>query len=113
MRHSSLKLTGRYTKPRAVDIESDASVLPNLKPSPDQPEAVVMTGTNPAPVLQPTATEIATQANTCASKFQPYYPYVVPMVKTGLVSRAKVWRLLLIIIIIEAPIDRSRGELGR
>ncbi len=32
MRHSSLELTGRYTRPRAVDIDAAASMLPILKP---------------------------------------------------------------------------------
>jgi integrase len=31
MRHSTLELTGRYTRPRAVDIEAAASMLPSLK----------------------------------------------------------------------------------
>ena len=34
MRHSKLELTGRYTRPRAVDIEAAASMLPSLKPRP-------------------------------------------------------------------------------
>ncbi len=46
MRHSSLELTGRYTKPRAVDIEAAASMLPSLKPSGDRPEALEKTGTD-------------------------------------------------------------------
>ena len=37
MRHSSLELTGRYTRPRAVDIEAAASMLPSLKPDPEHP----------------------------------------------------------------------------
>ena len=32
MRHSTLELTGRYTRPRAVDIEAAAGMLPSLKP---------------------------------------------------------------------------------
>ena len=32
MRHSSLELTGRYTKPRAVDIDAAARSLPSLRP---------------------------------------------------------------------------------
>ena len=60
MRHSNLELTGRYTKPRAVDTEAVASMLPSLKPRTDRPEAVIMTGTDPSPALVPTATENAT-----------------------------------------------------
>jgi integrase len=57
MRHSSLEMTGRYTRPRAVDIEAAASLLPSLKPAGDRPEPLAMTGTdsshaNPlAPIL--------------------------------------------------------------
>ena len=51
MRHSTLELTGRYTRPRAVDIEAAASKLPSLKPDSSAPEAAVMTGTDPGPVL--------------------------------------------------------------
>ncbi len=46
MRHSTLELTGRYTRPRIVDIEAAASMLPSLKPSGDRPEALAMTGTD-------------------------------------------------------------------
>ena len=46
MRHSSLELTGRYTKPRAVDIEGAASRLPSLRPTEDRTEGVAMTGTD-------------------------------------------------------------------
>jgi integrase len=60
MRHSSLELTGRYTRPRAVDIEAAAEKLPSLKPAGDRPESVAMTGTDPTPALRWTATETAT-----------------------------------------------------
>jgi integrase len=46
MRHSTLELTGRYTRPRAVDIEAAASMLPSLKPAGDRPETLAMTGTD-------------------------------------------------------------------
>src|SRR6185437_12982410 len=46
MRHSSLELTGRYTRPRTVDIEAAASMLPSLKPTGDRPELLAMTGTD-------------------------------------------------------------------
>ena len=46
MRHSTLELTGRYTKPRAVDIEAAASRLPSLRPTGDRPEGLAMTGTD-------------------------------------------------------------------
>ncbi len=46
MRHSTLELTGRYTRPRAVDIEAAASMLPSLKPTGDRPESLAATGTD-------------------------------------------------------------------
>jgi integrase len=49
MRHSTLELTGRYTRPRAVDIETAASLIPSLKPEPDRPEALTATGTDDSP----------------------------------------------------------------
>src|SRR5262249_36631822 len=42
----TLELTGRYTRPRAVDIEAATSMLPSLKPTGDRLETVAMTGTN-------------------------------------------------------------------
>jgi integrase len=46
MRHSTLELTGHYTRPRAVDIEAAASMLPSLKPTGNRPEGLAMTGTD-------------------------------------------------------------------
>ena len=48
MRHSTLELTGRYTRPRTVDIESAASMIPSLKPSGDKPVCMAATGTEGA-----------------------------------------------------------------
>jgi integrase len=45
MRHSSLELTGRYTRPRAMEIEGAASLIPSLKPAADPPGAMAATGT--------------------------------------------------------------------
>ena len=45
MRHSTLELTGRYTRPRAVDLNNAAESLPSLRPKPDKPEPLVMTAT--------------------------------------------------------------------
>ena len=36
MRHSTLELTGRYTRPRAVDIDRAAQSLPSLRPDTDR-----------------------------------------------------------------------------
>jgi integrase len=60
MRHSTLELTGRYTRPRAHDIDAAASALPSLRPSSHDPEALAATGTDPPPVAG--ATRGATQA---------------------------------------------------
>jgi integrase len=46
MRHSSLELTGRYTRPRVVDIEAATSMLPSLKPEDVTPETLSATGTD-------------------------------------------------------------------
>ena len=76
MRHSSLELTGRYTKPRAVDIEAAASLLPSLKPEGDRPAILAATGTDPAPVSGPTATFPATLAIADASNSNAGKGYV-------------------------------------
>ena len=70
MRHASLDPTNRHTRPRVADIEAAASKLPSLKPEGGQPEAAVMTGTDPVPL--PNATGDATgqrgdERNTLAS----------------------------------------------
>ena len=46
MRHSTLELTGRYTRPRMIDIEGAASALPNLRPTPPDSEGKAATGTD-------------------------------------------------------------------
>ncbi|HZW33277.1 MAG TPA: hypothetical protein VFF52_21345 [Isosphaeraceae bacterium] len=46
MRHSTLELTGRYTRPRGVDIEAATSLLASLKLSGDQPDARAAAGTD-------------------------------------------------------------------
>ena len=48
MRHSTLELTGRYTRPRAADIEAATSMLPSLKPDDEHPESQAATGTDGA-----------------------------------------------------------------
>jgi hypothetical protein len=63
MRHSTLELTGRYTRPRAVDIEAAVGMLPSLKPEADHAvERVDMTGTDSCPVSISNATQNATLA---------------------------------------------------
>jgi hypothetical protein len=44
MRHSTLELTGRYTRPRAVDMEAAAGMLPSLKPEGDRPASMAARG---------------------------------------------------------------------
>jgi len=63
MRHSSLELTGRYTRPRAVDIEAAAGMIPSLKPADNPSEREVMTGTDSGPISLPSAIQFATEAN--------------------------------------------------
>ena len=48
MRHSTLELTGRYTRPRMVDIESATAGLPSLRPEsvPSTLERTAATGTD-------------------------------------------------------------------
>jgi integrase len=76
MRHSSLELTGRYTRPRAMDMEAGASMLPSLKPeAAEADEQVVMTGTDSGPVSISDTTENATKANVYA--FNPKIGKVV------------------------------------
>jgi integrase len=61
MRHSSLELTGRYTRPRAMDMEAAAGMLPSLKPETVVAhERMVMTGTDSSPVSISSATDFAT-----------------------------------------------------
>jgi hypothetical protein len=45
MRHSTFELTGRYTRPRALDIEAAASMHRSLKAEGNQPESLAATGT--------------------------------------------------------------------
>ncbi len=47
MRHSTLELTGRYTKPRAVDLERATAALPDLTSASARPDSLAMTGTDP------------------------------------------------------------------
>ena len=49
MRHSTLELTGRYTRPRAVDIEAAAQSLPSLRPNVDYPNACTLTAAGTVP----------------------------------------------------------------
>jgi integrase len=64
MRHSTLELTGRYTRPRAVDIEHAADSLPSLRPDSDRPESSVMaaTGTDGQRINDPFSPHLPTGA---------------------------------------------------
>src|SRR5262249_37094675 len=57
MRHSTLELTGRYTRPRVVDLDAATRSLPSLRPNPTDREALAATGTDDS---VPTATASAT-----------------------------------------------------
>ena len=50
MRHSTLELTGRYTRPRAVNVEAAAAKLPSSRPEADQSEAGGRVGHRPRPI---------------------------------------------------------------
>ena len=45
MRHSTLELTGRYTRPRAVDLNRATESLPSLRPDPDRSNASTLGAT--------------------------------------------------------------------
>ncbi len=45
MRHSTLELSGRYTRPTLHDIEGAAAALPSLAPTKEDPETLAATGT--------------------------------------------------------------------
>jgi len=64
MRHSTLELTGRYTRPRVVDAEAASFLRPTLKPESDESESMVMTGTDANPAPFRTATQSSTKAVT-------------------------------------------------
>ena len=53
MRHSTLELTGRYTRPRTVDIEGTASALPGFHPA-------APTGTDGQPIGDPFSLHLPT-----------------------------------------------------
>jgi hypothetical protein len=46
MRHSKLEMTGRYTRPRVVDMENAALLLPSLVTAVKQPEVLAAIGTD-------------------------------------------------------------------
>ena len=46
MQHSTPELTGRYTRPRAVDLEGAAASLPSLRPENPKTESEAATGTD-------------------------------------------------------------------
>jgi len=55
MRHSTLELTGRYTRPRALDIEGAASSLPSLRPEAPDASTLAATGTDGERIENPFA----------------------------------------------------------
>ena len=57
MRHSTLELTGRYTRPRVADLERAADALPNLAPRTSTAEPMAATGTDPVPSATASATD--------------------------------------------------------
>ena len=58
MRHSSLDMTNRYTRPRMHDMEGAAAALPSLRPHPSIPEAAAATGTDGQRISERFATHL-------------------------------------------------------
>ena len=65
MRHSKLEMTGRYTRPRAVDIDAAARHAPQPEAE-GEARAFRMTGTMPIPIRKPNATRDATKESAYA-----------------------------------------------
>jgi hypothetical protein len=61
MRHSKLEMTGRYTRPRVVDMVNAALMLPSLVTEVKQPEVLAATGTDDGSVQESLATSGATR----------------------------------------------------
>ncbi len=61
MRHLTLELTGRYTRPRMHDIEGATAALPSLRPAPPKPESVAATGTDGQPMSNHFSPHLPTQ----------------------------------------------------
>src|SRR5205823_4915900 len=79
MRHSQLEMTGRYTRPRAVDIDAAASLLLSLKP-----EALAATGTDgrfdprlPSDPIGPAALDPENSGVAGPTHKQPLAPYLL------------------------------------
>ncbi len=125
MRHSTLELTGRYTRPRAVDIEAATSMLPSLKPEAPPPnpwprpgpivarrgfqhlptsgpESMAATGTIPAPVFEPTATRGATRPE--GGEPDPFAGKQVLATRAGLIIRT--------CLLIERTSETRRDEMN-
>ncbi len=63
MRHSTLELTGRYTRPRAVDLENAARSLPTLRPETPDVEPLAATGTDSRPISEVFAHYLPTEGD--------------------------------------------------
>ena len=86
MRHSTLELTGRYTRPRAVDLNRATESLPSLRPDPDRSNASTLaaTGTEdsfahrqPSDPIGPAAVEyreIRVECQPISERFAHYLP---------------------------------------
>jgi hypothetical protein len=61
MRHSKLEMTRRYTRPRVVDMENAALLLPSLVTESKKPVVLAATGTDDGSVQEGRATSGATR----------------------------------------------------
>ncbi len=73
MRHSTLELTGRYTRPRVADLERAAESLPDLAPRPKTAEPLAATGTDSGRIATAIA-DAAPSADQNATAVEPAEP---------------------------------------
>jgi integrase len=66
MRHSTLELTDRYTRPRAVDLQNAAAALPSLRPvTPSEGPSLRATGTGGRPIRDHLSPHLPTGGDGC------------------------------------------------
>ncbi len=63
MRHSTLELTGRYTRPRTVDLEQAARSIPSIRPESPERDSARATGTDGQPISERFAHYLPTEGD--------------------------------------------------